>query len=141
MKRILCLVGIALAFGAGLGSLASRSANAQENLKNGKVISRTDLKAAPGWEAILVERILPPGVESGKHTQAGNEIVYIQSGSVIFEAAGKPAQTVKAGEAFTTSAGEVHNVKNASKTEECKALAYYVAKKGARLEELSVPAK
>src|SRR5271166_5670093 len=135
MKRILCLLGIVLAFGLGLG------ANAQENLKGGKVISRVDLKSAPGWEAILVERTLPPGVESGKHTQAGNEIVYVQSGSVIFEAAGKPAQTVKAGEAFTTSPGEVHNVKNASKTEECKALAYYVAKKGARLEELSVPAK
>ena len=135
MKRILCLLGIALAFGVGLG------ANAQDNLKGGKVISRVDLKGAPGWEAILVERTLPPGVESGKHTQAGNEIVYIQSGAVIFEAAGKPAQTVKAGEAFTTSPGEVHNVKNASKTEECKALAYYVAKKGAKLEELSVPAK
>ena len=135
MKRILCLLGIALAFGVGLG------ANAQENLKGGKVISRVDLKGAPGWEAILVERTLPAGVESGKHTQAGNEIVYIQSGAVIFEAEGKPAQTVKAGEAFTTSPGEVHNVKNASKTEECKALAYYVAKKGAKLEELSVPAK
>jgi|SRR5271165_2773002 len=139
MKRILCLLGIALAFGVGLGS--SPSANAQENLKSGKVISRVDLKGAPGWEAILVERILPAGVESGKHTQGGNEIVYVQSGSVIFEAEGKPARTVKAGEAFTTSPGEVHNVKNASKTEECKALAYYVAKKGAKLEELSVPAK
>ncbi len=141
MKRILSLLGIALAFAVGLGSLASRSANAQENLKGGKVIQRTDLKAAPGWEAILVERTLPPGKESGRHTQAGNEIVYVQSGSVIFEAEGKPAQTVKAGEAFTTTAGEVHNVKNASSTEPCKALAYYVAKKGARLEELSVPAK
>ncbi len=141
MKRILCLLVFALAFGIGLGSLTSRSVNAQENLKGGKVISRTDLKSAPGWEAILVERTLPAGVESGKHTQAGNEIVYIQSGSVVFEAEGKPAQTVKAGEAFITSPGEVHNVKNASKTEECKALAYYVAKKGTKLEELSVPAK
>jgi quercetin dioxygenase-like cupin family protein len=60
---------------------------------------------------------------------------------VIFEAEGKSPKTVKAGEAFSTAPGEVHNVKNASKTEECKALAYYVAKKGAHLEELSVPAK
>lgn len=141
MKRISCLLGIALAFGVALGSLTSRTLNAQDNLKGGKVISRTDLKDAPGWEAILVERTLPPGVESGKHTQGGNEIVYVQSGAVIFETAGKSAQTVKAGEAFTTSPGQVHNVKNASKTEECKALAYYVAKKGAQLEELSVPAK
>jgi len=28
-------------------------------------------------EAILVLRDVPPGGESGKHTQSGNEIVYI----------------------------------------------------------------
>src|SRR5271165_2629846 len=141
MKRINVLVVVALGVGVVLGLMGSRVLSAQDNLKGGKILQRTDLMGAPGWEAILVQRTLPPGVESGKHTQSGNEIVYVQSGSVIFEAAGKPAQTVKAGEAFTTSPGEVHNVKNASKTEECKALAYYVAKKGARLEELSVPAK
>jgi hypothetical protein len=37
--------------------------------------------------------------------------------------------------------GSVHNVKNASKTEPAKALAFYVTKKGIPLEELSVPAK
>jgi len=83
--------------------------SAQDNLKTGTVLQRTDLKGAPGWEAILVERILPPGAESGKHTQGGNEIVYIQECSVTFEAQGKPAVTLKPGEAFTTAAGEVHN--------------------------------
>ena len=39
------------------------------------------------------------------------------------------------------TAGEVHNVKNASKSAPVKALAFYVAKKGARLEDLAVPAK
>jgi hypothetical protein len=36
---------------------------------------------------------------------------------------------------------EVHNVKNASGSAPAKALGFYVAKKGARLEELSAPAK
>ena len=54
---------------------------------------------------------------------------------------GKPDKAVKAGEAFTTSAGEVHNVKNASSSEPAKALAFYIAKKGAQLDELSTPAK
>ena len=49
--------------------------------------------------------------------------------------------TLKAGEAFTTSAGEVHNVKNASKDAPVKALAFYVAKKGARMEDLAIPAE
>ncbi len=141
MKRIYCLLVISLTLGVVLGSIGSRSLNAQENLRAGKVLQRTELKGAPGWEAILVERNLPPGVESGKHTQSGNEIVYIQDGAITLEVQGKPPATIKAGEAFTTSAGEVHNVKNASTTTPAKALAFYVAKKGAHLEDLSVPAK
>ncbi len=141
MKRIHVLLAVALVVGLGLGVLGSRLSVAQDNLKGGKVLQRTELKGAPGWEAILVERILPPGVESGKHTQGGNEIVYLESGSIIFEAQGKPPVTLKPGEAFTTVAGEVHNVKNASKNEPAKALAFYVEKKGTRMEDLSVPAK
>jgi len=141
MKRTNFVVVVAVAVGMMLGLLGSKTVSAQDPTKAGTVIQRTELKGAPGWEAILVERVLPPGIASGKHTQGGNEIVYIQEGSVIFEAAGKPAVTLKAGEAFTTSAGEVHEVKNASKTAPAKALAFYIAKKGAGLDDLSVPAK
>lgn len=141
MKRMNFLVGVALAVVVMLCVLGNRTLSAQDNLKGGKVLQRTELKGAPGWEAILVERILPPGAESGKHTQGGNEIVYIEEGSIIFEAQGKPAMTLKPGEAFTTVAGEIHNVKNASTTASAKALAFYVEKKGTKLEDLSVPAK
>jgi quercetin dioxygenase-like cupin family protein len=139
MQRInLLLVGVAVAVSVTLGSGMSA---AQDHLKGGKILQRTELKGAPEWEAILVERTLPPGVESGNHTQSGNEIVYIQEGSVIFESQGKPAKTLMPGEAFTTVAGEVHNVKNASSSAPAKALAFYVAKKGTPLEDLSVPSK
>jgi quercetin dioxygenase-like cupin family protein len=141
MKRINFLVGVTLALGVGLGLLGSGTLSAQDNLKSGTVLQRMALKGAPGWEAILVQRTVPPGAESGKHTQSGNEIVYIQEGSVTLEVQGKPAVTLKAGETFSTVAGEVHNVKNASSSAPVKALAFYVAKKGARLEDLSVPAK
>ena len=141
MKRCSWLFLGTLAVGVALGLLGSMTASAQDGLKSGKVLERTALKGAPGWEAILVERDLPAGAESGKHTQGGNEIVYIQSGSVILQVQGKPDKTVKAGEAFTTSAGEVHNVKNASSSEPAKAIAFYVAKKGAKMDELSMPAK
>jgi quercetin dioxygenase-like cupin family protein len=142
MKRTVLIV-FTLSVGVTLGLLGSRMSSAQEksNLKGGKILQRMELKGAPGWEAILVDRPLPPGAASGNHTQSGNEIVYIESGSVIFEAQGKPAVTLKPGESFTTVDGQVHNVKNASKTEPAKALAFYVAKKGTPLEELSVPAK
>jgi quercetin dioxygenase-like cupin family protein len=141
MKRIYFLLMITLALGVVLGSLGSWVLQAQEPLTSGTVLQRTELKSAPGSEAILVLRPLPPGAESGKHTQSGNEIVYILEGSAILEVQNKPPATLKAGEAFSTVAGEVHNVKNASTSAPAKALAFYIAKKGARLEDLAVPAK
>jgi hypothetical protein len=72
MKRINFLVGVTLAVGVVLCLLGSRMLSAQDSLKSGTVLQRTELKGAPGWEAILVDRTLPAGAESGKHTQAGN---------------------------------------------------------------------
>jgi quercetin dioxygenase-like cupin family protein len=141
MKRIYFLFAITLAVGAVLGLLGSRMLSAQEGLKSGTILQRTDLASAKGMEAILVLREVPPGKESGKHTQSGNEIVYILDGSVTLEVQGKPSKTLKAGEAFTTGPGQVHNVKNASASAPAKALAFYIAKKGAELDELAVPAK
>jgi quercetin dioxygenase-like cupin family protein len=135
-KNIYCLF---IVFAVGL--ILCSVANAQDPLKAGTILHRSELAGAPGMEGILVLRDVPPGAESTKHTQAGGEIVYILEGSVILEVQGKPPLTVKAGEAFHTVGGEVHNVKNASTTAPAKALAFYIAKKGAKLEDLSVPAK
>jgi len=140
MKRYGLLV-ITLLIGGALGMLGSRLLSAQEPLKQGTELARTDVAGSKGMEAVLVMRELPGGAESGKHTQSGSEIVYIQDGSVTLEIAGQSPKTVKAGEAFTTTAGQVHNVKNASSSAPAKALAFYIAKKGAKIEELSKPAK
>ncbi len=141
MKRIQWLLGVVLAVGVALGVVGGRMLSALEPLKSGIVLERTELVKAKGLEAFLVLRELPPGGESGKHTQAGNEIVYILEGSVILEVQGKAPVTLKAGEAFHTVAGQVHNVKNANAGSPGKALAFYIAKKGTPLEGLSVPAK
>ena len=141
MKRMHLSMGVVFAVGVALGVLATHTMSAQEALRSGKVLQRTELVGAKGMEAILVLREVPAGAESGKHTQSGNEIVYILEGSAVLEVQGKPSKTLTAGEAFQTVAGEVHNVKNASTSAGIKALAFYVAKKGARLEDLSVPAK
>jgi quercetin dioxygenase-like cupin family protein len=141
MKRIHLLLGVVLAVGVALGVFGSRMLSAQNPLKTGTVLQRTDLAGVKGMEAILVLRELPAGAASGKHAQSGTEIVYILDGSVIFEAQGKPPMTLKSGEAFHTVAGEAHNVKNASATAPGKALAFYVVKKGTALEDLSKPVK
>jgi quercetin dioxygenase-like cupin family protein len=141
MKRVSFLIGIVMIVAVTIGTVGSRIVRAEDPLKAGTILQRTHLVDAKGLDAVLVLRTLAPGGESGKHTQSGNEIVYILDGSVVFELEGNPPKTLKAGEAFTTSAGQVHNVKNASSTEPAKALAFYTAKKGATLQELSVPAK
>ena len=135
------LVGAVLATSLTSGFLGYQIASAQDPTKMGTILQRTELANAKGLEAILVLRELPPGGASGKHTQSGNEIVYVLDGSITLEVQGKPAVTLKAGEAFQTVAGEVHNVKNASATAPGKALAFYIAKKGTGLEGLSVPEK
>jgi quercetin dioxygenase-like cupin family protein len=141
MKRTRLWFGLVLALGVGLGVFGDRLLSAQDPLKAGTVLARTELVGAAGMEAILVLREVPGGGGSGKHTQSGNEIVYIADGSVTLEVEGKGPVTVKQGEAFKTTAGEVHNVKNASAAAPVKALAFYVVKKGTPLEGLSVPAK
>jgi quercetin dioxygenase-like cupin family protein len=140
MRQITFLFGLFFLFIIGL-AISIQTVSAQDPLKAGTILQRTELANPKGMEAILVLREVPAGKESGKHTQSNTEIVYILEGSIILELQGKPAQTLKAGEAFKTLAGEVHNVKNASATEPAKALAFYIAKKGATLEDLSVPAK
>ena len=137
-RMLLCVVGVVC---GAIGLLVGGILNAQDPLTSGTILQRTELSGAEGWEAILVLRDVPAGAESGRHTQSGNEIVYIMDGSVVLEVEGESALTVDAGEAFTTSMGQVHNVKNASDSAPVRALAFYVAKKGASMEDLAVPAE
>lgn len=139
MKRAHVLVAVASIAALGLVGFGVQSLHAQEPLKAGTVLQTADV--AGGNEATLVLREVPAGAESGFHTNPGGEIVYILQGSAILEVRGKPPVTIKQGAAFQTKAGEVHNVKNGSATEPCKALAFYVAKPGTKMEELSAPAK
>jgi quercetin dioxygenase-like cupin family protein len=139
MKRY-HLLEVGLAIGVILGPLGFQLL-AQENLAKGTVLQRVDIAGSKGMEAVLVLRELPPGAESGRHTQSGTEIVYIQDGSVNVEISNQPSKTLTAGQAFSTTAGQVHNVKNASTSAPAKAIAFYIAKKGMQLEDLSKPAK
>lgn len=131
---ILSLVATALTLVGG-GALT-----AQDPLTEGSVLDRMEIPGSDGMEAILVLREVPPGGESGRHKmEVGSEIVYILDGSVVVEVEGMPKVTVEAGGTFRTTAGQVHNVKNASAEGAIKALAFYITKRGTAVEDLSVP--
>jgi quercetin dioxygenase-like cupin family protein len=114
-------------------------AEAEEVPPEGNVIGRMPIEGLEGLEAIVIYYEMPGGTESGKHRmEAGREIVYIQEGSAILEVDGEEAVTVGAGETFTTVAGQVHNVKNASSEAPVKAVAFYIGQEGGTGATLSV---
>ena len=141
MKRTVVLISVALIIGMAIGVIGTQVLAGKEELAKGTILQRVELAGAKGKEAVLVLRELPPGKESGKHSQSGNEIAYILEGSVAFEMQGKPPVTLKAGDSFQTGPRQVHNVKNASTTAPGKSLVFYVVEKGKALSDFSTPAK
>ncbi len=141
MKRTVVLISLALVAGIAVGVIGTQVLAAKEELARGTVLQRAELAGTKGKEAVLVLRELPPGKESGKHIQSGNEIANILEGSVTVEVQGKAPVTLKAGDTFQTGPQQVHNVKNASATAPAKVLVFYVTEKGKALADISLPAK
>ena len=141
MKRTVVLISVALIIGMAIGVMGTQVLAGKEELAKGTILQRVELAGAKGKDAVLVLRELPPGKESGKHSQTGTEMAYILEGSVTLEVQGKSPLTLKAGDSFQTGPRQVHNVKNASTTAPGKALAFYVVEKGKALADFSTPAK
>ena len=93
-----------------LATLVALSGAQQATFKRTE-LQRGDLSAA-GREAVMAVAEIPGGVQSGRHTHPGEEIGYILEGSVVLEMDGKPARTLKAGDAFIIPNGQIHNARN-----------------------------
>lgn len=141
MKRIAALVSVAVVFGIAVGLASTQVLAGKEELAKGTVLQRVELAGVKGKEVVLALRELPPGKDSGRHTQSGTEVAYILEGSVTFEVQGKPPITLKTGDTFQTGPRQVHNVKNASTTAPAKALVFYITQKGKPLADISLPVK
>jgi len=64
-----------------------------------KILSRTDGPAA-GYESILMDVVIDPGVSIGRHTHPGIESSYVMEGEIELPVQGQATRTVKAGEGF-----------------------------------------
>jgi quercetin dioxygenase-like cupin family protein len=64
-----------------------------------------------------------------KHTHPGEEIIYVQEGSLEYQVEGQPPPTVKAGDVLFVPAGAVHAVRNVGSGNAAE-LATYVVEKG-----------
>ena len=141
MKRTPVLISLALGVGIAVGVIGTQVLAGKEELAQGKELQRAAVAGAKGKEVVLVLREMPPGKESGKHSQSGTEVAYVLEGSMTLEVQGKSPVTLKAGDSFQTGPRQVHNVKNASATAPGKALVFYVVEKGKALSDFSTPVK
>jgi quercetin dioxygenase-like cupin family protein len=91
-------------------------------------IQRGDL-STPGREVVSAIAEFQPGATVGSHTHPGEEAGYLLEGTLVFEQAGKPTVTLKAGEAFFVPAGTVHNATNKGSAR-TRVLATYIVEKG-----------
>jgi len=120
-KKLLFAMLLVLSFI--VGSTGSR---AQDGVK------RTDLQthdlSIPGREVVQQMVELQPGTVVGKHTHPGEEVSVVLEGELRLEVTGKPAVTIKAGQAFTVPSGVVHAATAGPAV--TKLLATYIVEKG-----------
>ena len=64
-----------------------------------KILSRTD-GPAPGYETLLVEATIEPGVVVGRHTHPGVESAYVLEGGFELPVQGQATRMLKAGDGF-----------------------------------------
>jgi quercetin dioxygenase-like cupin family protein len=90
-------------------------------------LQRHDLSIA-GREAVQLRVEFAPGASFPRHTHPGEEIIYVLTGTIEYEVAGKPV-TLKAGDVLFVPAGTVHAARNIGGTPAAE-LGTYVVEKG-----------
>lgn len=127
LERI--IVGAALAAAGGL-------IVAQSPALTRTILTKGDLSAVPGCEAVVARVEVAPGGVGGWHTHPGEEVAYITEGEVMVLMTGQPPRRMTAGDAVVIPAGVVHSARNDSAAV-TRLVAVYVVEKG---QPLSSPA-
>lgn len=131
-QRTVVVVAL-LMCGAAIGAGVDHVAFAQQPGIKRTILLRTDEPGSTSHEVVMGVAEIAPGAMAGRHRHPGIEIGYILDGSVTLEHEGKPARTLKAGDAFKNEPG-LHNAKNTGKTP-VRILAAYLVEKGKPLAE------
>ncbi len=96
-------------------------------------IRRTELQrydlSIQNREAIQVRIDFDPGAAFGKHSHAGEEIIFVLEGILEYQVENKPPVILKAGEVLFIPAGAIHAAKNVGSSKGVE-LATYIVEKG-----------
>jgi quercetin dioxygenase-like cupin family protein len=93
-----------------------------------KILSQTDGPAA-GYETLLVEATIEPGVVVGRHTHPGIESTYVLEGGFELPIQGQATRMLKPGDAFQIPP-ETPHAGGAAGTAKTRVLITYVVQKG-----------
>jgi quercetin dioxygenase-like cupin family protein len=93
-----------------------------------KILSQTDGPAS-GYETLLVEATIEPGVVVGRHTHPGIESAYVLEGGFELPIQGQATRTLKVGDAFQIPPDTPHAGGKAG-TAKSRILITYVVQKG-----------
>jgi quercetin dioxygenase-like cupin family protein len=101
------IIGVALAATGGV-------IVAQSPALTRTIVTKGDLSAVPGREAVVARVEVAPGGVGGWHTHPGEEVAYVTEGETTLLMAGQPPRRMMAGEAVVIPAGVVHSARNDS---------------------------
>lgn len=118
------LIAVALVFGSAVASSAQAPRPSGSNRTD---LQRHDL-SIEGREVLQARVDFEPGAYFPNHTHPGEEIIYVLSGTIEYEVAGKLV-TVKAGDVLFVPNGVAHAARNVGNTPASE-LATYVLEKG-----------
>jgi quercetin dioxygenase-like cupin family protein len=93
-----------------------------------KILSQTDGPAA-GYETVLVEATIEPGVTVGRHTHPGIESAYVMEGGFELPIQGQATRNLKPGDAFQIPPNTPHAGGTAA-TARTRLVITYVVEKG-----------
>jgi quercetin dioxygenase-like cupin family protein len=124
------IAGIFL-IGAGVALAGFEAMHAQQTAPATKreIVLKQDLATVPDREVYMIQVEFPPGSAEVRHSHPGEAFGFLIEGTIESESDGKPTVTLKAGDHFHITPGEVHRAVNKS-GQTAKADVVFIVEKG-----------
>jgi quercetin dioxygenase-like cupin family protein len=127
--RSLMILTCAVALTAAVPSFAADPVKTQP-----KEVVTTPLTGDPSREVKILNVILPPGADSGRHYHHGDQYTTVQEGEIQIDVDGQGAHVLKAGEALHIDPMVWHRTQNLS-GQQARTTEFFVIAKGKPLAE------
>jgi quercetin dioxygenase-like cupin family protein len=128
MRRLMILT-CALALTAAVPSFAADTVKTQP-----KEVVTTPLAGDPSREVKILNVVLPPGADSGRHYHHGDQYTTVQEGELQIDVDGQGTHVLKAGEALHIEPMVWHRTQNLS-GQQARTTEFFIIAKGKPLAE------